>query len=206
MFTVAAVLPFTRKRMFAVAGFLAVLPLIAGFLPFFPLAEDAMIRQLGDDDLTKRESATRFLDKILEDTDGVSNYWMLKKVKDARSNQNQEIRKRAERIYIAHRSKYVIDHSCFFAVFKIEQRDHKSLQDKLYNIFKVFSDTQIHYGGLHVGNKHWANHLFFVTEKCTPDMLYQIRNQRGFQRFVPFDNVKKWAEVAEAIDKENKNR
>jgi hypothetical protein len=32
---------------------------VAAFLPFLPLIEDAMIRQLGDDGFAKREAATR---------------------------------------------------------------------------------------------------------------------------------------------------
>ena len=34
------------------------------FLPFLPLIDDAMIRQLGDDDFARREAATRFLDNL----------------------------------------------------------------------------------------------------------------------------------------------
>jgi hypothetical protein len=54
---------------------------IGAFLPFLPLLEDAMIRQLGDDDFAKREAATPFLEKVLQDTEAVKNYWALVRVK-----------------------------------------------------------------------------------------------------------------------------
>lgn len=45
--------------------------LAIAFLPFLPLIEDTMISQLGDDDFAKREAATRFLNKVLRNTDGL---------------------------------------------------------------------------------------------------------------------------------------
>jgi hypothetical protein len=87
----------------------------AAFLPFLPLIEDAMIRQLGDDDFVKREAATRMLEKMLQDTDGLSNYWMLVRVQKATSNQDQEIRFRTRHLYAQHRENFFLSYPyvCF---------------------------------------------------------------------------------------------
>jgi hypothetical protein len=75
-------------------------PMLAcAFLPFLPLIVDAQIRQLGDDDFSKRESATRFLSRVLADTDGFWNYSILLAVKKARENKSAEIKKRAKKLY-----------------------------------------------------------------------------------------------------------
>ncbi len=79
---------------------------VAAFLPFLPLIEDAMIRQLGDDDFAKREAATRFLAKVLQDTDGCRNYSLLLAVKKARVDKNPEISMRAKRLYLENSSNY----------------------------------------------------------------------------------------------------
>jgi hypothetical protein len=90
--------------------------LACAFLPFLPLIEDAIIRQLGDDDFAKREAATRFLSKLLQDTDGFRNLPALLVIKKARANKNPEIRRRIERLYDQNRSRYFLD--CpYFCIF-----------------------------------------------------------------------------------------
>jgi hypothetical protein len=88
---------------------------VAAFLPFLPLIVDAHIQQMGDDDFWKREAATRFLERMLQDTDGLSNYWMLVKVQKATTSQNQENRMRARHLYNQHREGFFLSYPyiCF---------------------------------------------------------------------------------------------
>lgn len=76
------------------------------FVSFLPLITDAMVRQLGDDDFAKREAATRFLAKVLQDTDGCRNYSVLLAVKKARADKNPERAIRAKRLYVDNGSNY----------------------------------------------------------------------------------------------------
>src|SRR6516164_5886708 len=71
---------------------------VAAVLPFLPLIEDAMIRQLGDNDFAKREAATRVLERMLKDTDGLRNYWILAKVIEATTDSDAEVRTRVKEL------------------------------------------------------------------------------------------------------------
>jgi hypothetical protein len=88
---------------------------VAAFLPFLSLIVDTHIQQMGDDDFQKREASTRFLERMLQDTDGLSNYWVLVKVEKATTSQNQENRMRARHLYKQQRERFFLSYPyiCF---------------------------------------------------------------------------------------------
>jgi|SRR5579884_905553 len=104
--------------------------LACAMLPFLSIIVDTRIRQLGDDYFGKREAATRFLSKVLQDTDGCRNYSILLKVKKASECKDAEIRIRAQRLYETFRKQYFGEHR-FFCIFTTEL-DKAGMTSKAY--------------------------------------------------------------------------
>jgi hypothetical protein len=91
---------------------------VAAVLPFLPLIEDAMIRQLGDDDFAKREAATRFLERVLQNTKDTPIHPLFLKIEEAHNGKNAEIRLRTRRLYSICRSKSILGHTFLCVTFR----------------------------------------------------------------------------------------
>jgi hypothetical protein len=81
---------------------------VAAVLPFLPLIEDAMIRQLGDDDFAKREAATRFLGSILRRSGETRNYRLFLKLQESQNNTDAEICMRSK-LLCQRNKKHILD-------------------------------------------------------------------------------------------------
>jgi hypothetical protein len=140
---------------------------VAAFLPFLPLIEDAMIRQLGDDDFARREAATRVLERMLRDTDGIRNYWALERVMKVK--ENTEARRRAARLYHANKLKYILEHRYIVVVIK--------------------GGTDVReYSGWGIGRVAGRdNDIFFFLRggKYALSKLRLMKQSKGFKQFVP---------------------
>jgi hypothetical protein len=172
--------------------------LVCAFLPFLPLIEDAMIRQLGDDDFAKREAATRNINRALRDTDGCRNYSLLLKVKRARGHKSTDVKARAEKLYNDNKSRYPLEHLYFAAVFSIAAKTGVSRSKVIEKEAGVHSDIKAHNGG--------SETLFipFRSSKCSPSELYQINSSPHFRFFVSVPNEmlrRPGGPVGPAIDK-----
>ena len=93
---------------------------VGAFLPFLPLIVDAHIRQLGDADFAKRAAATRFLSKVLQDTDGWKNQEAMAKIKTAMESKDAEIKHRATLLYNGNRWHYFQECPAVFIILRIE--------------------------------------------------------------------------------------
>jgi hypothetical protein len=150
---------------------------VAAMLPFLPLIEDAMIRQLGNDDFAKREAATRLLERILQDTDGVRNYWALLRVKNT-AGMDLEAASRIKRLYLDHKSKYVLEHQFFVIIIKsdkvIENIDRRLWKDFFPGKIQAIRVTrdQINYA------------LGCSTNPWTVQQLSQVKNHKDFKEFI----------------------
>jgi hypothetical protein len=60
---------------------------VAAVLPFLPLIEDAMIRQLGDDDFGKQKQAVVFLHKAIRSSYGLESLAVLERIQRAADNE-----------------------------------------------------------------------------------------------------------------------
>ena len=103
---------------------------VCAFLPFLPLIDDAMIRQLGDDDFRKREAATRFLVAEIK----LGTWGGITKIQQATKSNNPEIARRSQSIWDKDRMIYlkprgdVREHPYFF-VTGGDSKDQRQLDN-----------------------------------------------------------------------------
>src|SRR5262245_24944225 len=85
--------------------------------------EEMLILQLGDDDFQKREVATSYLSKVLQDTDGCRNYSLLLAVKKASEDKdrNLELRMRARRLYQDNYTRYFREYPYLLVYFNKDE-------------------------------------------------------------------------------------
>jgi hypothetical protein len=175
---------------------------VAAFLPFLPLIEDAMIRQLGNDDFAKREAATRFLVKVLRDTDGLRNYSALVKVHKATEHRDAEISRRAENLYLANKSKYILDYPYCMVILKGENigKNHDAAAWK--NIEKELGRNLLDMDrGLWTKPSYSDDYyLGFRTIVFDTSKLYRLKNNRNFKEFIPLNNSRQaWSEAMQSL-------
>jgi hypothetical protein len=132
---------------------------VAAVLPFLPLIEDAMIRQLGGDDFAKREAATRFLESMLKDTNGIRNYWILAKIVEAKASKDAETRNRAKMIFLTCLSRTITnDRAILIAMFH-EDDDQKISNPgarKLYRELELLIRKRIDVSGATRDKKYYC--------------------------------------------------
>lgn len=157
------------------------------FVSFLSLITDDMIRQLGDDDFAKREAATRFLAKVLQDTDGCRNYSVLQAVKKARADKNPERTIRAKRLYLDYGSNYYREYAYLFLTLNpldIPGAANKGLSDESWRAILKFSSGYV--------VKHWAGRsegptdVIYVTPKDFNSVkLNQLKAKKGVLDVLP---------------------
>jgi hypothetical protein len=186
---------------------------VAAVLPFLPLIEDAMIRQLGHDDFAKRETATRFLERMLRDTDGISNYYLFLSIKEAQESSDPEIRIRSRRL-CDRNAKYDTDLNSpwFCIVFKIEtaakawasvgwQRDKdgeiiRGIEKTMAKIIHSCSSQ-----AYHVAHGHYYGYPFmaFKRDLFTIKQIIKLKNNKDTLLIRPIPNLKEMHKEFEKI-------
>jgi hypothetical protein len=168
--------------------------LACAFLPFLPLIVDAQIQRLGDDDFAKREAATRFLGRFLQDTDGMSNQWAFITIRDAQKNQSPEIRIRAKDLHDGCKSKYLLGYVRFAVVTKdvtpkeFRGTDKNSFEGLRKEIAYGLDDSDYRYSSMEMGEggkdgtKYAAS---FTSSLCTMKKFYHLRNNKTVLMFIP---------------------
>jgi hypothetical protein len=161
---------------------------VAAVLPFLPLIEEAMIRQLGDDDFAKREAATRFLENVLRDTDGIRNYGALVKVKMACESYDLECKERAKTLYKSHREKYVGEHPYIGVLIRPGLVDNLGLDNELgRRSWKNIQILEGWFGGWVYNGRHGTRFSAAVPPNLEPRKLFALKNRKEVIAIVPLE-------------------
>jgi hypothetical protein len=174
---------------------------VAAVLPFLPLIEDAMIRQLGDDTYWKREAATRFLSRMLRDTDGIRSYWILLKVKKAAGDRREEVSRRADTLYRTYRPNYILDYPHGFAVFRIDHNgQEKDFAEECSKILKQFTYLRISRDGSGGPTKDRRYYCMYIEPEILKErQLKLIRKHPHFKQFVPLGHSRDFRNDVKSI-------
>jgi hypothetical protein len=167
------------------------LPMLAcTVLPFLPLIVDAHIRQLGDDDFARREEATRFLSKVLHDTDGFRNYDSLVMVRKTQEDKNPESRSRARQLYQKHKSGFFLEYPYICITLKMDNvRKDVSWRESVRKLRPIVAEVDSGF----VINNSWekGGNVYYVicpTKGLDSAKLKKIQAKKEFVKFSPLDD------------------
>jgi hypothetical protein len=175
---------------------------VAAVLPFLPLIEDAMIRQLGDDDFAKREAATRFLERMLKATNGIRNYWMLAKIVEAKASKDAETRNRAKIVFLSCQPR-IITNTRALLIAMFQEDDGQEISNpgavRLYKEIELLLRKRIGVTGSTRDKKYYC--LCYVARELIVQDICLLRSHRNFKGFVIIDNPRDWIGVVNNLHK-----
>jgi hypothetical protein len=169
------------------------IPMLAAcaILPFLPLIVDAHIRQLGDDDFAKREASTRFLKKLLQETDGIRNYEeVLVMVKKTQEDKNPEIRLRARQLYQKHKANFFLEYPYICITIKVDNvRKDDSWRESIRKLRPIVAEVDSGF----VINNSWSErgnvyHVICHTKGLDSAKLKRIQARKEFVKFSPLND------------------
>ena len=159
-------------------------------LSFLPLIVDAHIRQLGDDDFARREAATRFLSKVLQDTDGFRNYEALVMVRKTQEDKNPEIRLRARQLYQKHKSDFFLEYPYICITIKMYNvRKDDSWRESIRKLRPIVAEVDSGF----VINNSWSEggnvyHVICPIKGLDSAKLKRIQARKEFVKFSPIND------------------
>ena len=166
--------------------------LACAILPFLPLIVDAHIRQLGDDDFTKRNAAALFLEKVLRDTDGFRNHDAVVKLKRAMHSQDREVCNRARELYEVATPLYFRENPYVCVLFKADgEKNRTDTKPEVERMKKVCGDLIQHNSGGRGGYRSWQEHSLFCpwvtfrSERFTRTKFIQIKSNKDVLVIAP---------------------
>jgi hypothetical protein len=151
--------------------------------------EEILILQLGDDDFQKREVATSYLSKALQDTDGCRNHSILLAVKKASEDKdkNLELRMRARRLYQDNYTRYFREYPYLLVYFNKGElgvvRD-KDFTARIGVIMRGYKPT----GRKGISVRYGLMNVYAMPEDFNSEKLNRLKMRREVGGIVAFFN------------------
>jgi hypothetical protein len=148
------------------------------------------VDRLGDDNFARREAATRFLSKVLQDTDGIRNYEALAMVRKTQQDKNPEIRLRARQLYQKHKSDFFLEYPYICITIKMYNvRKDDSWREAIRKLRPIVAEVDSGF----VTNNSWRGggnvyHVMCLTKGLDSAKLKRIQARKEFVKFSPLND------------------